>query len=214
MFWHTEPDILHTLLSKFQYQYFSSSSITPLSFIIVPNTSYAFSLPIGKLSRLESTQHLLYIGGIFSPLHHPLTFFLLLLHTEYQILFQSPFPRILSHILRPLLKHRTINTLRFSRPKRICINILHTSNLGLSPLPSNTMRSSSMFLSRLVINKQLPMLSIAKRLVLGGLDNAEPATPAALGFLEYVVYFFQGTVGGFWVAEVDYGNDECVAGVG
>jgi hypothetical protein len=76
------------------------------------------------------------------------------------------------------------------------------------------MRSSSMFLSRLVINKQLSMLSIAKRLVLGGLDNAEPATPAALGLLEYVVDFFQGAVGGLRVAEVDYGNDECVAGVG
>ena len=71
-----------------------------------------------------------------------------------------------------------------------------------------------MFLSRLVINKQLSMLSIAKRLLLGGLDNAEPATPAALGLLEYVVDFFQGAVGGLGVAEVDYGNDECVAGVG
>jgi len=76
------------------------------------------------------------------------------------------------------------------------------------------MRSSSMFLSRLIINKQLSMLSIAKRLVLGGLDNAEPATPAPLGFLEYVVDFFERAVGGFGVAEVDYGDDECVAWVG
>jgi hypothetical protein len=71
-----------------------------------------------------------------------------------------------------------------------------------------------MFFRGLIVNKQLSVLSITLRLVLGCLNDAEPAAPAALCFAEDDIDLFEGAVGGFGVAEVDNWKDECVAVVG
>jgi hypothetical protein len=55
------------------------------------------------------------------------------------------------------------------------------------------------------------MLSIAQRLVRGGLHNAEPTTPSSLCFAENDIDLFEGTVGGFGVEEVDDWENEGVA---
>jgi hypothetical protein len=85
----------------------------------------------------------------------------------------------------PLLNHRAITTLRISAS--VPMGILNPSHHRLIPMSSHAVRSEGMFLRRLVIDKQLSMLSIALGFVPRCSDDAEPAAPAALRFAEYDV---------------------------
>jgi len=115
-----------------------------------------------------------------------------------------------SHIILPLFKHRAITTFHFPSPVPIKINILHTSNHRFVSSTSHTIRPESMFFRRFIVDKQLSVLSIAQRLILGCINDAEPAPPATLCFAEYDVDFFEGAVSGFGVEEVNDWEDKCI----
>jgi len=67
-----------------------------------------------------------------------------------------------------------------------------------------------MLLGVLIINEHFAVLSITTRLLPRNMNNIKPASQSALGLAEDVVDFLEGTVGGFWVEEVDDREDECV----
>jgi hypothetical protein len=66
-----------------------------------------------------------------------------------------------------------------------------------------------MFLSLIVVDKQLSILSVAARLLASTLDDGEDRVCLA----EDGVHLLQRAIGGFWIKEVDDWNDEGVAAV-
>ncbi len=65
-----------------------------------------------------------------------------------------------------------------------------------------------MLLRLLIINQQLPFLPVPSRLLSRDLDGRE----VGVAFAEDAVHFFERTIGGFGVEEVDAGDHEGVAG--
>lgn len=77
-----------------------------------------------------------------------------------------------------------------------------TSTSNRAPPPRTLLRH----LRIIVTDKQLAILSVTSGHLVGDLDDVEDACC----FVEDFVHFFEGAVGGFWVEEVDAGDDEGV----
>ena len=64
-----------------------------------------------------------------------------------------------------------------------------------------------MLLAFLVVNEWFAILAIATRFMLSGPDNCKDV----LCFLEDCIHFFERSVGGLGIEEVDDREDECIA---
>lgn len=74
-------------------------------------------------------------------------------------------------------------------------------------LMRNVTRASLMLLRLLVVDEQFTVLAIPTGFFLGDSHNREDG----MRLVEDRVHFFEGSVGGFGVEEVDHGDDEGVA---
>lgn len=69
--------------------------------------------------------------------------------------------------------------------------------------------AAQVLLSVLVVDEEFAMLAVAVGLVAGDGDDVEDTSR----LVEDGVHFFEGSVGGFGIEEVDDGEDKCVTGI-
>ncbi len=81
----------------------------------------------------------------------------------------------------------------------------HSAGLLCRIAPST--RSPLMLLGLLIVDQQFSFFAETSWLIAGDFDGGE----VGVAFAKDAIHFFEGAVGGFWVEEVDDGEDEGVA---